>query len=342
MRRHIVPEVSLLLSCLGFVFAGIHSHYFYVTTVIDFTSDIPTMPSYIMTRTLDDITLLRYDSDNEVVERKVPWFRSPFSTLLDASLNYYAAQRSDQVLLKSISNSLNHMEGFHVLQRLQGCAHYDNGTVHVINSYRYDGKPFMDFNVETAKFTAEIPEAEKYVQRFNTNATVLERLRNILVNTCIPHITELLSLGNCTFNRKEAPVVIMKHIPTDNGGVRLYCRAYGHYPKDISIMWYKNGQPISEEAMERLTLPLLDLTYLTSLSFNVSSVEDDVYTCKVSHSSMAKNFTQNLKISGDSEDLSISPSGLSMGGLIAICLAITLIVAVAVFGLVSFAKSRRQ
>ncbi|XP_069602455.1 major histocompatibility complex class I-related gene protein-like isoform X2 [Ranitomeya imitator] len=336
-----IPHITELLSLGNCTFSrkGDHSHYFYDTVTTDFTSN---MTSYTMRRTLDDVTLMWYNGDDEVVERRVPWYKSPYATLLDASVQFYYIQIIMQRLLHNISYHTNHTEGFHILQVLEGCSLYDNGTVQASFIYRYDGKPFMHFNVESARFIAETPDAERFAQRFNSNKTVLQEIRHILVNTCIPHITDLLSLGNCTFSRKEVPIVKVTQIPVDNGTFVVHCRAYGHYPKDIFIIWYKNGQQISEDMLERTTLPLLDLTYLTSLSFIVTSIGDDVYTCRVNHSSMLRDFTQDWRISGDFGDLSSAPSGPSVGSVIAICLAVILIIIMIVFCSVSFAISRRQ
>ncbi|XP_077148674.1 major histocompatibility complex class I-related protein 1-like [Ranitomeya variabilis] len=295
-----------------------------------------------MRKTMDDVTLMWYDSDDEVVERRVPWFKGPNATLWDASVKFRSMQKTMQKFLHFILNVMNQKEGFHILQALYGCTLHDNGTVQASLSHHLDGKPFMSLNMESARFIAKTPDAQKIAQRFNFNESVLQEIRKMLVNTCIPHITELLSLGNCTFSRKEAPVIKVTQIPVDNGTFVVHCRAYGHYPKDISIFWYKNGEQISEEMMERMTLPLVDLTYLTSLSFNVTSKADDVYTCRVNHSSMLRDFAQDWRISGDFGNLSSAPSGPSVGAVIGICLAVILVIVIIVFGSVSFAISRRQ
>ncbi|CAJ0965872.1 unnamed protein product [Ranitomeya imitator] len=301
MGRSRFSEVLFLMVAIRFACAGDHSHYFYDTVTTDFTSN---MTSYTMRRTLDDVTLMWYNGDDEVVERRVPWYKSPYATLLDASVQFYYIQIIMQRLLHNISYHTNHTEGFHILQVLEGCSLYDNGTVQASFIYRYDGKPFMHFNVESARFIAETPDAERFAQRFNSNK-------------------------NCTTRNPtyfEVPIVKVTQIPVDNGTFVVHCRAYGHYPKDIFIIWYKNGQQISEDMLERTTLPLLDLTYLTSLSFIVTSIGDDVYTCRVNHSSMLRDFTQDWRISGDFGDLSSAPSGPSVGSVIAICLAVILII----------------
>ncbi|KAM3912159.1 major histocompatibility complex class I-related gene protein-like [Leptodactylus fuscus] len=312
---------------------GSHSHFFYTTVTYNLSFDFP---SYYTTRTLDDIPLFWFDSDNRVVERRVPWFKAANRSLLELSLIEYRFYGTMQSILTRTINYLNYREGYHVLQNMDGCTLFPNGSVEVIMTFHYNGRPLMSLDWKTGKWEAGLPEYKDLIEYLHGNSTISEEDMNNVINDCIPHITELLTLGECTLDRK-GPVVKITQKPTDSGGVRLYCQAYGHYPKDISIMWYKNGQPISEEAMERLTLPLPDLTYLTSLSFNVSSVEDDVYTCKVNHDGLPVNFTQDWGIS-----LSSSPTRPSIGGVIAICLAVILIIVIIVFGSVSFAKSRSQ
>ncbi|XP_075178560.1 major histocompatibility complex class I-related protein 1-like [Anomaloglossus baeobatrachus] len=341
MSRCRLAGVLLLVVSVHVTCAGDHSHYYFESVTTDLTLNIT---SYTMRRTLGDITLMWYDSDDEVVERRVPWFRTPYATLLDASLHFYSEQTYMLNFLHDMLHDMNHTEGFHVLQVLEGCSKHDNGTVQASFSFRFDGKPFLSFNVEKARFVAESPDAEEMAQIANSNESILKNNQYILVNVCIPHITELLSLGNCTFTRKEVPVVKVTQIPIDNGTLRVRCRAHGHYPKDISIMWYKNGQQISEEMMEKTTLPLLDLTYLTSLSLsiNVTSTADDVYTCKVNHSSMLQDFSQDWMIPGDFGNVSSAPSGLSIGILIAICLVVILVIVIVVLGSVSFAIGRSE
>ncbi|XP_044162415.1 major histocompatibility complex class I-related gene protein-like isoform X2 [Bufo gargarizans] len=337
MTRCALLQVLLLLLSARFAFSGNHSHYFYTTLTYNVSFGLP---SYYSTRTIDDITLFRFDIDEGVVERKVPWFKGANRTLLTASINEQRFYRLMNFTLYSIMDFLSYSEGDHILQNLDGCALFNNGTVNIIKKYHFNGKPLMFFNWETGKFMAELPEYEDFVDDWNGNTTMSEKEKNISLSECVPHIQELLQLGKCTLDRK-VPVVKVTHIPVGNAGGRLYCRAYGHYPKDIFIMWYKNGHHISEKMMERLTLPLPDMTYLTSLSFNVTSLADDVYTCKVNHSSMLLNFTQDWT-TRDFENLNRSPSNPLIGAVIGICLAIILVITIIVFGLVSFAKSRRQ
>ncbi|XP_077148666.1 major histocompatibility complex class I-related protein 1-like isoform X2 [Ranitomeya variabilis] len=292
-------------------------------------------------RMIDDVPLFWYDSDNGVAERRVPWFKGANRSLWGVSKNELRFHGVMQTRLNDTLNYINNTEGYHVLQNLDGCTVNTDGTIGYIKEYQYNGQPLIYFDWETRKWKSELPEFEGFVEDVFGNYTMMEEVKNELLNECVPHIGELLSLGECTFNRREAPVVKVTQVPIDNGTLRVHCRAYGHYPKDISIVWYKNGQQISEEKMERTTLPLLDLTYLTSLSFNVTSMADDVYTCMVTHSSMLRGFTQDWNISGDFGNLSSTPTGPYVGAVIGICLAVVVVIVIVAFGLVFFAKSRK-
>ncbi|XP_066435872.1 patr class I histocompatibility antigen, CH28 alpha chain-like [Eleutherodactylus coqui] len=335
MMGCVVLAVLLLMSSAGFAFSGGHSHRFYSTLTYNSSFGFSL---YSSTRTIDDITLFGFNSDDGVIERRVPWFKAANKSLLKASLSEHLFHGVMHNLTFAIMHYLNDMEGQHILQNIDGCTLLPNGTVHLIINYHYDAKPLMFYDWDTRKYRAELPEFEDLVEKLSENLTASEEAKD----KCEPHIKELLALGKSTFNRKEPPVVKVIQIPIDNITFRVSCQAYDHYPKEIFIMWYMNGQQMSEEIMERLILPIPGLTYLTSLSFNVTSMADDVYTCRVNHSSMQRDFTQNWRISGDYESLSNPPSDLPIGAVIAICLAVILIIVFMVFGSVALARSKRQ
>ncbi|XP_068105476.1 major histocompatibility complex class I-related gene protein-like isoform X2 [Hyperolius riggenbachi] len=325
MERNIVLSLCLLSSS-------------FITSAV--TND-PTYnyPAYYVTRTIDDVTLYWYDSVGSVVERRVPWFKGPGGSLMDASFLEVQIQRNMQRLLLSLMLHLNESSTFPVLQLLDGCTTSDDGTPHAVLSYRYNGEPFLTFSVEEGEWTAEVEEAQFYADVNNENETRTEMIRDRLGHVCISHIQELLPMGSCTLSRRERPVVKVKQTPITNCTCRLHCLAYGHYPKDINMTWYRNRQQVSEDLMDRVTLPFPDITYLTWLSLNISVSPDDVYTCSVTHSSMMAPFTEDWRPTMDSEELSRT---ISTGGVIAICLAVVLLVTVIIFVSISLAKERQQ
>ncbi|KAM4696190.1 major histocompatibility complex class I-related gene protein-like [Rhinophrynus dorsalis] len=335
MGRHCCTALLSIVWSIHVASAGSHTHYFYTTVTNQTELGIP---FYFTTRELDDVSLYWYDSQNQLLELRAAWFKSTYRNLWLE--NYGIIINQDRMLnyTQRIMNHLNQTDEYHVLQRIEGCRLYDNGTVEAGARDAYDMKPFRTFNVNTANWTADTPEAQDFVDLSNMNRTISESNRKLLQETCASHIKKLLPLGNCTFNRREKPNVIVTPRSVSNDTRKLHCRAYGHYPKNISMTWERNGQQVAEEELERITLPLPDLTYLTTLSINISPLEGNSYTCLVSHSSLDLPLSLQWKSSDDSQALYRGPS---IGAVIAICLAFVVLVAAVVFGLVAWKKSRK-
>ncbi|XP_077345099.1 major histocompatibility complex class I-related protein 1-like [Lithobates pipiens] len=349
MEGYLFPMLPLLIlfSSLPLVFAENHSHFYFTTITNDSTYDYP---PYITTRSLDDIMLSWYDSDNGVIERRVPWFRSTVGNLLDASIDEYKFQLMLQKRFEDYRNYMNDTEEFQVLQLLDGCMIYDDGTFDTTFSFRYNGEPFMSFSTENGSWIADDPRAQVFADKNNKNKTVLEQMKDSMESRCVPHIYELLSLGNCTLSRREQPVVVLTFILIANSTYKLSCQAYGHYPKYISMTLYKNGEPVSESLMEKVTLPFPDITYLTQLSMYTTLKDDDIYICSANHSSnmlplMARHsqdITDLGSSSSENSDNNFSGSENFTGGIIGICLAIVLLVVLLVFSSIWWAKNRRH
>lgn len=102
---------------LSFSYTVSHSHFFFTTVTNDITYYYPT---YYSTRSIDDITLYWYDSNNEVIERRVPWFRRANSTLLDASISEFQEQQRMQRFLQMLKLGLNDTEGESTFQNFWG------------------------------------------------------------------------------------------------------------------------------------------------------------------------------------------------------------------------------
>lgn len=102
---------------LSFYYTDSHSHFFFTTVTNDITNYYPT---YYLTRSIDDITLYWYDSNNEVIERRVPWFRRAKSTLLDASISEVHEQQRMENFLQMLKRGLNDTEGESAFQNYWG------------------------------------------------------------------------------------------------------------------------------------------------------------------------------------------------------------------------------
>ncbi|KAM4641168.1 major histocompatibility complex class I-related gene protein-like [Discoglossus pictus] len=333
MERYLSTSLVLTLISTHLASAVTHSHQ-YLTTVTNTSDD--GFPLYFQTRELDDFTLIWYDSLTQLLEVRVSWFKSPNMTLGMLNQNLMNNQRIVQGLLDIIMYHLNQTNEYHTLQKRQECILHDNGTIEAVFSYAYDGESLLSFSMDKANFTAHSPAADFLVNIINANRTVTDMLWNTLTEKCISHIEELLIYGNELFNQKEEPVVRLYHRSITNESILLDCRAFGHYPKEIVMTFYRNGKQVPEEELHKITLPLPNQTYLSSLSVNITHIQGDIYTCNVTHSSLEMSIIQKIETSKPSNPQnSYDPTG----AVIAICISISLLVSLIVFSCVAWQKT---
>ncbi|KAM4696210.1 major histocompatibility complex class I-related gene protein-like [Rhinophrynus dorsalis] len=250
-----------------------------------------------------------------------------------------------QTLNTDLRNDQNQMRNLSTenitIQYVHGCTIFSNGSTQVSFQIALDGIEFLRFDVETGNFSTEIEGAQEMVNQLNANRT-LNQMRSDQLNLCLGLLHRLLEFGNQTINRKEVPVVQVTQKLVIYDIMTLRCSVIGHYPREVSVMWDRNGHQIPERELVRRTLPLPDHTYLSFLSVDISPVTEDIFTCQVTHSSMASPLMLKWMRSRQSQDFSSSSSGgLSSGAVIAVCLAVVLLVSVLVFGFLLCDKERR-
>ncbi|XP_053545156.1 major histocompatibility complex class I-related gene protein-like [Bombina bombina] len=201
---------------------------------------------------------------------------------------------------------------------------------------------FLKFDLETGNYSSEIEGYQEVANQLNSDRRLNKIIMYELKVLCPKALNLSLHYGNHTIHRKEKPVLRVKDTMEANSTTVLHCRAYGHYPAGISMTWDRNGQQVIEEEVERLTLPLPDQTYVSFLSVNVTPMAGDIYTCKVTHSSLQTPLTFQWEVSGLSEDDSSHYRGdISSGAVIAISLAVVLLVSVTFFSFVIWESNRR-
>ncbi|XP_068105493.1 major histocompatibility complex class I-related gene protein-like [Hyperolius riggenbachi] len=318
--------------------AGTHTHLRYTTVM---SKPWPGVPVYSTRRAVDDITLYWYDSHTQLMEVRAPWLKNAGVNLNRINYHEISSQLILQRYLQVIIHHLNTSHDYDILQKIEGCTIYDNGTVEGVLSEAYNGRLFVRFNVEASKWTTEIPEAEFFVEILNSNETENEDLQKELVERCKLTITRLQSWRNTMFSKREKPTVKVTGRPLSSDSLILSCKVYGHYPKVISLKWMRNGQQVLEEELQRLTLPLPDQTYLSLSALNVTAVTGDVYTCVVNHSSLDPSARQHWKVTVPAQ-LSGEHSGLSYGIVIVLSLTAAVLLSAVVLGLVAVEKHRRS
>ncbi|XP_073454001.1 zinc-alpha-2-glycoprotein-like [Aquarana catesbeiana] len=338
MGTRLVLLVLMVLTWSCSVGGGRHKHVFFTTVL---SKPLPGLPLYSRCRVLDDVTLYCYDSHTWFLDIRAPWFKNSGVNLWRINLHEISSQLTMQRYLQSITNRLNFSQEYDILQKKEGCTLYDNGTVEGFLSEAYNGKLFAHFDIETVVWETETPEAQIFVETLNSNRTVNEDVKKEFMDTCMSNIEWLKSLRNCTLGKKEKPTVRVTGRSISSDIVMLSCKAYGHYPKDISLKWWRNGQQLPEEEIQRLTLPFPDQTYLSLSTLNITPINEDLYTCEVNHSSLEVVVRQHWQpVQQTLHSLSQDTDGLSFGIVIVLSLTAVLLLSITVLGLVALDKNR--
>ncbi|XP_039621044.1 tyrosine-protein phosphatase non-receptor type substrate 1-like isoform X1 [Polypterus senegalus] len=149
----------------------------------------------------------------------------------------------------------------------------------------------------------------------NGNASL--HLRNITVEyegeyEWLVYETPLQLQGKVQLKVLGSPTVsLMPLLLVMNYSGTLECRAEGFYPRNISIEWLRNSEPIDlQELLDYHNNP--DGTFSAKRRYNYTSTDEDIeanVSCKVTHESLQKDLVEHLHTC----KLKVSPTTLLSG-----------------------------
>uniref|UniRef100_A0A663FIM1 Ig-like domain-containing protein n=1 Tax=Aquila chrysaetos chrysaetos TaxID=223781 RepID=A0A663FIM1_AQUCH len=166
-----------------------------------------------------------------------------------------------------------------------GCDILEDGSTRGYEQYAYDGRDFIAFDLDKMTFTAADAGAQITKRKWEEDGTVAEQMKHYLKNYCVEWLRKYVSYGRAVLERKEPPMVRVSGKEA-HGILTLYCRAYGFYPRPITVSWLKNGEVRDQETEWGSIAPNSDGTYYTWASIEALPEEKDKYRCRVEHASL--------------------------------------------------------
>ncbi|KAM9263862.1 class I histocompatibility antigen, F10 alpha chain-like isoform 1-T1 [Morus bassanus] len=274
----------LVLGVLVGAASGLHSlRYFYVGV----SEPSPGVPRFTIVEYMDQNAFARYDSETGRVE--------PRAHCIAANMDQHfwesrtkTAQRYEQkhrVYLDILWSRYNQSGGAHTWQRMAGCDLLEDGSTRGFYQEAYDGRDFIAFDMNTMTFTAADVGAQIIKRKWEEDGTVAERHKHYLENDCIEALRKYMSYGQAVLERKEPPMVRVSGKEAQ-GILTLHCRAYGFYPRPITISWLKDGEVRDGETERGSIAPNSDGTYYTWASIEARPEDKDKYRCRVEHASL--------------------------------------------------------
>ncbi|XP_014808067.1 PREDICTED: class I histocompatibility antigen, F10 alpha chain-like, partial [Calidris pugnax] len=264
--------------------AGPHSLQYFNVVVLE---PSPGVPEFVEVGFLDGTLISRYDSETGRTVPRADWMAANLDQQHWDSQTQIKQrdQRFNRVNLETVRGRYNQSGGAHTWQEMYGCDLLEDGSTRAYNHYAYDGRDFIGFNKDTMTFTAVDTGAEIAKRKWEEDGTVAEQCKHFLENTCIERLREYVSYGRAVLERKERPTVRVSGKEA-HGILTLHCRAYGFYPRPITVSWLKDGEVRDHETERGGTVPNSDGTYYTWASIEANPGEKDKYRCRVEHASL--------------------------------------------------------
>nr|AKG62154.1 MHC class I antigen [Sphenodon punctatus] len=271
----------------GALAGPVHSLRYFYTGV---TCPGEGLPEFIAVGYLDDQPVMLYDSQTRTEQPGAEWMAQN----LDA--HFWEGQthiRQDMQVtfranLDSLRRRYNQSHGLHTLQLTYGCELRADGSTGRSYHHSSDGRDFHCYGVKSHTWVVPVPWAEATQHKWSRKSVTLQRRRGHLVEECSEWLRKHLDYGRESL-RAAKPQLLVSDRPTPYGLTRLSCRAHGFYPRDITVVWLRNGAAMSGEMQSWGIVPSGDGTYQTRATIEIDPSSDARYQCCVEHESLAQD-----------------------------------------------------
>uniref|UniRef100_A0A4X2KXC4 Ig-like domain-containing protein n=1 Tax=Vombatus ursinus TaxID=29139 RepID=A0A4X2KXC4_VOMUR len=290
-----------------------HSLRYFYTAVA--SPELPE-PRFLVVGCVDDQQFVRFDSARASprMEPRAAWmermdWEEPGYWEREVR-NMEGETQSFLEYLNTLRGYFNHSQGgVHTLQRTYGCEVSSKLTFQRgFQQDAYDGRDYIALDTETSTWTAAVPEAVNTKREWEANTTMAERRKAYLEEECVLWLKKYLEMGKETLQRPDPPSARVTRHTAPHGEVTLRCRAQDFYPADISLTWLRDGEERVQDVEFIETRPAGDGTFQKWAGVDVTSGQEEKYTCRVQHEGLPKPLT--LKWGKDSEEGPHPPGSL--------------------------------
>uniref|UniRef100_A0A6I8RSQ4 Ig-like domain-containing protein n=1 Tax=Xenopus tropicalis TaxID=8364 RepID=A0A6I8RSQ4_XENTR len=265
------------------VYCGSHTLHYHITVV---SAPTPGVPQYSIIMYVDGVQYGRYNSDIRQAQSFSPSLNH-LSEHLEMQTKFAQTsevwQRHKLNFLMGVFNKTKSNGNIHIYQRKCACELHDDGTIGGYQEIAFDGKDFLVFDKEKVVYVPVTHEAVMVSHLWNKRYDPTSS-KKYMETDCIQHMEMYLPYISTDLEKKVPRVKISSS--ESNGRIKLHCRVYGFYPRDVEVKWIKNGRDEihSEEAAQILPNP--DGTYQIRVSVGVTPDKNSNYSCLVDHSSL--------------------------------------------------------
>ncbi|XP_014462490.3 major histocompatibility complex class I-related gene protein [Alligator mississippiensis] len=261
------------------------SYRHFYTGVLD---PSPGVPAFTAVSYVHDQKILHYDSETRREEPRGDWVQGAvnpdFWERETRSLRgWQQGFEGNQVTLR---HWYNQTDWSYTLQFMYGCELGEDNSTEGYMQFGYDGEDFISYDLRTHTWVAVPTQAQVTQSRWNGDKNLLLIVRAYLEGKCIEWLWKYLQHGKAALQSKS-PMSQVSDRPSSWAGLTtLSCQVHGFYPKNISVVWLKNGEAQPQETSCSGVLPSGDGTYQTWATIEIDPNNNHNYTCCVEHVSL--------------------------------------------------------
>ncbi|KAL1764308.1 H-2 class I histocompatibility antigen, Q10 alpha chain-like isoform X1, partial [Sigmodon hispidus] len=252
-------------------------------------------PRFMEVGYVDDTQFVRFDSDAETprMEPRTPWMEQEGPEYWERETQ--RAKGREQVYrvdLRTLRGYYNQSEGgSHTIQRMYGCEVGPDGSFRRgFTQYAYDGLDHIALNGDLRTWSAADTAAQITRRKWERDGWA-ERFKAYLEDTCVPWLRRYLENGKDALLRTDPPETYVTHHPRSQGDVTLRCWALRFYPDNITLIWKKDEEELTQEMELVETRPAGDGTFQKWAAVVVPSGEEQKYICHVQHEGLPEPLT---------------------------------------------------
>nr|ALB35650.1 MHC class II beta chain [Odontobutis potamophila] len=154
--------------------------------------------------------------------------------------------------------------------------------IEFIFSFFYNKLEFLKFSSSSGRFRGFTDIGVERAAIFNRNSSMMEFWRSRKTEYCLPSVKTWYSH---ILSRSAKPYAVLSSTRGSDGV--LVCSVYGFYPKDISVSWTNNQQPIKTGVTSTVLLPNSDWYYQVHSHLEYSPRSGDHISCLITHASLS-------------------------------------------------------
>ncbi|XP_006034660.2 major histocompatibility complex class I-related gene protein-like [Alligator sinensis] len=289
---HLVWLLIWLLGAMGIArataaSAGPHTLQYLLTAVSEPSPDLPefTMQGYV-----DGELFVEYDGEAQQMQPRAAWMRAAPPALWESENRVHKLRQGCfRGKVRSLLHLYNQSQGFHIFQYAYGCEIQADGGTRGFRHLGFDGEEFLTYDTVEHRWLAPIAEAtaEATQRQWNGNNAALQYYRNFLERECPKILRRYLEYGHSPRPQSKPPKAQVSDKPSSGDGLTtLSCRVHGFYPRDVAVVWLKNGGEKPQETSLSGVIPSGDGTYQIWATIEINPSSNHSYTCSVEHMSL--------------------------------------------------------